>query len=57
MSWRFQGAGANTAAILLRLTSKADARFCRRLGALFSWGTKALVALAPLDLPRREASL
>src|SRR4029077_14982445 len=26
------------------------------LGALFAiWGTRALVALAPLDLPRREA--
>jgi len=50
--------GANTAAILRStlleggILGLAGGVF----GALFaSWGTKALVALAPLDLPRREA--
>jgi putative ABC transport system permease protein len=50
--------GANTAAILRStLLEGGMLGFAGGvLGALFaSWGTKALVALAPLDLPRREA--
>lgn len=50
--------GANTGAILRStLLEGGMLGFAGGvLGALFaSWGTKALVALAPLDLPRREA--
>src|SRR5262249_35492255 len=50
--------GANSAAILRSTLLEGGILGCAggALGALFAiWGTHALVALAPIDLPRREA--
>src|SRR5262249_50689834 len=50
--------GANTAAILRSILIEGGVLGFAggAVGALFaSWSTKALVALAPLDLPRRDA--